>query len=82
MNDRPEFTFDVSTADIETAVGRGDYAWLCEHVFTPALAQFQKFADFFKRKSQALHLAYKSQRLYIGIRKLAKTAGAAWRARQ
>ncbi len=42
MNDRPEFTFDVSTADIETAVGRGDYAWLCEHVFTPALAQFHR----------------------------------------
>jgi hypothetical protein len=52
-------------------------AWL-----QPTLAQFQEFPDFFERKSQALYLAYKSQRLHIGIRKLAKTAGASRRARQ
>ena len=39
MNDRPEFHFEVSTAEIEAAISRGDYEWLCEHVFTPALVQ-------------------------------------------
>ena len=40
MNDQPEFTFDVSTAEIEAAIARKDYAWLVEHVFNPALVQF------------------------------------------
>ncbi len=40
MNDVPEFHFDVTTAEIEDAISRGDYPWLCEHVFTPALVQF------------------------------------------
>ena len=38
MSNGPEFHFDVSTAEIEAAIGRG--GWLCEHVFTTALAQF------------------------------------------
>src|SRR5262249_3698420 len=36
----PEFTFAVSTAEIEAAIKRGDYGWLIEHVFNPALLQF------------------------------------------
>ena len=40
MNDQPEFTFDVSTAEIEAAIARKDYAWLVTHVFNPALVQF------------------------------------------
>jgi hypothetical protein len=33
--------FDLPpTADIKAALARGDYPWLCEHVFIPALAQF------------------------------------------
>ena len=37
MSDEPEFRFDVSTAEIEAAIKRGDYEWLVENVFTPAL---------------------------------------------
>ena len=40
MNDDPDLYFDVSTAEIEAAVARGDYAWLCANVFGPALVQF------------------------------------------
>jgi hypothetical protein len=40
MIDQPEFHFDVSTTEIEAGISRGDYPWLCEHVFTPALVQF------------------------------------------
>jgi hypothetical protein len=40
MNDDPDFHFDVTGAEIEAAVRRGDYEWLCEHVFIPATAQF------------------------------------------
>jgi hypothetical protein len=40
MSDQPGFHFDVSTAEIEAAIDRKDYGWLCENVFTPTLAQF------------------------------------------
>ena len=40
MNDDPEFHFEVTGAEIEAAVSRGDYAWLVENVFNPALVQF------------------------------------------
>jgi hypothetical protein len=40
MTDDPEFHFEVTGAEIEAAVRRGDYEWLCEHVFNPALVQF------------------------------------------
>jgi hypothetical protein len=40
MTDQPDFHFEVSTAEIEAALKRKDYGWLCEHVFNPALAQF------------------------------------------
>jgi hypothetical protein len=40
MNDEPEFHFEVTGAEIRAAIDRGDYPWLCEHVFGPALAQF------------------------------------------
>jgi len=40
MSDDPDFTFDVTGAEIEAAIKRGDYGWLCENVFNPALAQF------------------------------------------
>jgi hypothetical protein len=40
MTDDPEFHFDVSTAEIEAALKRHDYAWLVENVFNPALVQF------------------------------------------
>jgi hypothetical protein len=40
MTDEPEFHFEVSGPEIEAAVKRGDYAWLVENVFNPALVQF------------------------------------------
>jgi hypothetical protein len=40
MTDDPNFKFDVTGAEIEAALARGDYEWLCKHVFNPALAQF------------------------------------------
>jgi hypothetical protein len=40
MTHDPEFHFEVTTAEIEAAIARGDYPWLCEHVFGPALVQF------------------------------------------
>jgi hypothetical protein len=40
MTDEPEFHFDVSGPEIEAAVARGDYEWLCTHVFIPATVQF------------------------------------------
>jgi hypothetical protein len=41
MTDQPpEFHFEVTGPEIEAAVARGDYAWLCEHVFIPATVQF------------------------------------------
>jgi hypothetical protein len=49
MTDEPTFRFEVSTADIEAALKRKDYGWLCEHVFNPALAQFLR-----KRHTDAL----------------------------
>jgi hypothetical protein len=42
MSDEPNFHFDVTGAEIEAAVARGDYAWLCEHVFIPATVQFMR----------------------------------------
>jgi glycine/D-amino acid oxidase-like deaminating enzyme len=49
MSDEPEFHFEVSYADIAAAIDRKDYGWLCEHVFTPALAQFLR-----KKNTEAL----------------------------
>ncbi len=40
MSDQPEFHFEVTSEEIAAAIDRGGYPWLCEHVFTPALAQF------------------------------------------
>ena len=40
MNDPPEFHFEVTGPEIEAAVKRGDYEWLCTHVFIPATVQF------------------------------------------
>jgi hypothetical protein len=40
MNDQPEFHFEVTTAEIEATIKRGDYGWLVENVFNPALVQF------------------------------------------
>jgi len=40
MTDRPEFDLKVTGAEIEAAIARKDYAWLCEYVFNPALVQF------------------------------------------
>ncbi len=49
MTDEPEFHFEVTGAEIRAAIDRGDYPWLCEHVFGPALAQFIR-----KRNTDAL----------------------------
>jgi hypothetical protein len=40
MTDEPEFHFEVTGPEIEAAVARGDYEWLCTHVFIPATVQF------------------------------------------
>jgi hypothetical protein len=41
MSDQPpEFYFEVTSEEIGAAIDRGDYGWLCDNVFTPALAQF------------------------------------------
>jgi hypothetical protein len=42
MSDQPEFTFEVTSEEIRAALARGDYPWLCEQVFIPALAQFSR----------------------------------------
>ena len=43
MTDEPiDFKFEVTGPEIEAAVKRGDYEWLCTHVFTPALVQFME----------------------------------------
>ncbi len=42
MSDEPEFHFEVSYAEIGAAIDGGDYGWLCDHVFIPALAQFMR----------------------------------------
>jgi len=49
MSDQPEFHFEVTSEEIGAAIDRKDYGWLCEHVFTPALAQFMR-----KQNTEAL----------------------------
>ena len=49
MSDEPEFHFEVTGPEIEAAIRRGDYEWLCTHVFTPALVQFLE-----KKRTDAL----------------------------
>ena len=41
MSDKP-FHFEVTGAEITAAVARGDYPWLCKHVFIPAAVQFMR----------------------------------------
>jgi hypothetical protein len=38
MTDEPNFHFDVTS--VMAALDRGDYGWLVENVFNPALVQF------------------------------------------
>ncbi len=35
MSDQPEFHFEVTSEEIGAAIDRGDYEWLCAHVFGP-----------------------------------------------
>jgi hypothetical protein len=42
MSDQREFHFEVTSEEIGAAIDRGDYEWLCTHVFAPALAQFMR----------------------------------------
>ena len=42
MSDEPEFDLKVTGADVAAALERGDYAWLVDNVFSPALAQFMR----------------------------------------
>jgi hypothetical protein len=39
MSDQPEFDLKVTGPEIEAAIKRGDYEWLVENVFTPALGR-------------------------------------------
>jgi len=43
----PEFTFAVTTAEIEAALERRDYPWLVENVFNLA------FVEFLRKKNTA-----------------------------
>jgi hypothetical protein len=37
MNDEPKTYLKVSAAEIRAAIDRGDYEWMCQHVFIPTV---------------------------------------------